>query len=51
MSRKAILAKFQKANGNREYNHRSLLLNIDIDTSNHFQFSLFNCGKNDLERK
>lgn len=45
MPTKAILGRFIEKYTNREYSNRSLLLNVEIDSKNHFQFNLFHNGK------
>jgi hypothetical protein len=45
MPTKAIFGRFIEKYINREYSTRSLLLNVEIDEKNHFQFNLFHNGK------
>ncbi len=49
MPKKSILGRFITRTSSKEYNHRSLLLNVEIDSTNHFYFQLFNGGNKVFE--
>jgi len=45
MANKSILGFFSTKQNNKDYVHRSLLLNIEVDQNHNFNFTLFNHGK------